>query len=71
MIRENFPLEKLGIAQFMKIFSLENNLLYSKTIGASELSCLNFACIIYLSYITYVQLAVDYILICDHQVWEN
>ena len=28
-IRENFPLEKLGIAQFVKIFPLENNPLYS------------------------------------------
>ena len=27
-IRESFPLEKLEIAQFVKIFLLENNLLY-------------------------------------------
>jgi len=35
-ICENFPLEKLGIAQLMKIFPLENNPLYSTLL---ELRC--------------------------------
>ena len=30
-IRENFPLEKLGIAQFVKVFPLKNNPLYGIT----------------------------------------
>jgi len=31
-IRENFPLEKLRIAQFVKISRLENNPLYGNTL---------------------------------------
>ena len=36
MIRENFPLEKLGIAQFVKIFPLENNPLYGSYIQSCK-----------------------------------
>ena len=46
-IRENFPLEKPGRAQFVKIFPLENNQLYGIYIRTLLHTCSAWHCIVY------------------------
>ena len=50
-IRENFPLEKLGIAQFVKIFPLENNPLYGTYLYRSDPNAQYSVDVDYINYI--------------------